>query len=253
MPICTLAGSKGSASAVSGVASPPRTSFCAPPRKTPTVPSAAPTVVTWAIFERSAIAVSRWSSRSFGAWPVPWTLAMRWLRSAIRVVSALIEVDRRAQVLGDAGLDRVDLVGGVAKARGEIADAGQHDLPRRGVLRLVRDVDEGVEHLLRGVAEARLAGRKHRLELLQLAAARRVGGGERGGRRRLAGQEVAVRARHRRDVDALAEEARAGLLAERRRQLDASGASSRRCSRWRRCCRSSAAPRSSRSSPASRC
>jgi hypothetical protein len=117
--------------------------------------------------------------------------------------------DRRAQVLRDAGLDRIDLVRGAAKARREVADAGQHDLPRRRVLRLVRDVDEGVEHLLRGVAEPGLAGREHRLELLQLAAARRVGGGERRGRRRLAGEEVAVRARHRRDVDALAEEARA--------------------------------------------
>jgi hypothetical protein len=127
---------------------------------------------------------------------------------------------RGLQALGDADLQRIDLIRRRAKARRQVADAGQRHLPRRRILRLVGDVDEGVEHLLRRVAEAGLAGLEDLLELLQLIAAGAVGSRQRLGQRRFAGQEVAVRAAHGGDVDALAEKAAAGLLAGRRGELD---------------------------------
>ena len=77
--------------ATSGVALPPSTSFWPPPRKTPTVPSSAASVVTCTNCDSSPIAWSRWSSRSLGSWPVPLTLAICRFRSAICVVSELIE------------------------------------------------------------------------------------------------------------------------------------------------------------------
>ena len=69
----------------------PSTRFCEPPRKTLSEPLASGTVVTCTSSDRLLMVASRWSSRSFGVWPVPLLAAMLPLREAMRAVSELIE------------------------------------------------------------------------------------------------------------------------------------------------------------------
>ena len=87
-PSCTRAGSNGSVCATSLLTDVPSTSFWPPPAKTPIEPSVAAMVVTCRYLPSSAIALSRWSSRSLGAWPMPIEDTMDWFRSAIRRASS---------------------------------------------------------------------------------------------------------------------------------------------------------------------
>jgi hypothetical protein len=80
-------------------------------------------------------------------------------------------------------------------------------------------VDEGVEELRGGVAQALLAHRQRFLELGELVGAGLVGRGERAGELRLAGDEVVVRACHRLDLHALGHVAGAAVLAARGGEL----------------------------------
>ena len=78
---------------------------------------------------------------------------------AMRCASELIEAtELLAGRRSTPACSVVELLAGVAKARGELVGAAEHDLARGQVLRLARHVDEGVEELAGGIAEAGLAG-----------------------------------------------------------------------------------------------
>ena len=246
---CTFDGSKASAHGRERASRRRRArGFWPPPMKTPTLPSSAAIVVTWTNLASSPIAVSRWSSRSFGG--VAGALR-RWrsgrLRSAICCASELIEATEVRRSCADAGL-QIDRAG---RRRRESARRARRARPSTTwradeILRLVRDVDEGVEQLLRGVAEAGLAGREQRSR----AAAAGVCAPR---RRRRASARSPPRASGSRCARASPSRRRRPCRRSPRRSAgrtrsssSTSGANSRRCWRWRCCCRWSAAPRSSR-------
>jgi len=133
----------------------------------------------------------------------------------------LVDAGHRVlQILREAGLQRVELAAGQRKTRGDLLRAREHDFARRDVLRAAREVHHRIEQLAGGVAQTLLAGGERVFEAHELLVARLVAGGQRGRHRRLAGEELVVRALDGDHVDALAEEAGAGELALRRRELD---------------------------------
>ena len=124
-----------------------------------------------AVVGRDASSPARYSLRSAtaagragraGRWAagrVPTERAICWLTSAMRCVSC-VDVPRRcSQVLRHAGLQAVDLRRRRREARRDVLRARQHHLARRRVLRLAGQIDQRVEQLSGGIAEALLAGR----------------------------------------------------------------------------------------------
>jgi hypothetical protein len=127
--------------------------------------------------------------------------------------------DRGLHVADHTQLHLVELVGGGVDAADPLLGAREHDLAGRHVLRLVGDVDEGVEQLAGGVAQAGFTGGQHLLELVELFQASLVGRGH-----GLVGvvfldQELVGLARDGGDLDPAAEEAGTGVEAAFRFQL----------------------------------
>jgi hypothetical protein len=121
-------------------------------------------------------------------------------------------LDLQAQLGVDTGLQIGELLAGAGKARRHLLRAAQHHLARRRVGGPAGDVDQGVQELVGGVAQAALAGREDLLQAQQVVAQRTVTlclGTRAVG---LGGHEAVVGAQHGVDVDPLADETRAAEL-----------------------------------------
>ncbi|MDT4842390.1 hypothetical protein FQZ97_762900 [compost metagenome] len=129
---------------------------------------------------------------------------------------AVDHVDRALHLLLCALGQRIQLAGGVAQAAGELLALGDHDHAGGEVAGRRRHVGPGVEGVVERRAQATGAQGKGALECLQARVAQSIGRGHGAGHLGFAREVGAVRALHRGDLHALAEEAVAHLLVTRR-------------------------------------